>query len=57
METYVTLNEFCKYFGIGRTLGSEYVHTKGFPHIKMGREYRIKLSEAEKWFKSRNKVS
>lgn len=39
-------------FGFSRAKSYEFIHSTGFPKIKIGRQYYIPIEEYEKWKKS-----
>jgi excisionase family DNA binding protein len=50
MEKYVTIRTVCEHFAISEAFVRKMLK-HGLPHIRAGVEYRLRLSEVERWMK------
>lgn len=49
-ERYVPIKVVCQHFDICETTVRKLIK-RGLPQIKVGQEYRFKISDVEEWFK------
>ena len=52
MEKWVTVKEVMEYLGVGRDTVLQAISKKGLPAYKVGRLWKLKLSEVDEWVKS-----
>lgn len=53
-EKYVNIPAVCDYFAISEAFVRKLIK-RGLPHIRAGIEYRLRLSEVERWLKEQQK--
>ena len=49
---WYSLKEICNYLGVGRDTIFKWIELKEMPAVKMGRQWRFKIDEVDKWVKS-----
>lgn len=49
MEKWLTTSEAAEYLGTNKRWMKANIHNLGIPHVKLGRQYRFKASELDKW--------
>ena len=52
VEKWVTVKEVMEYLGVGRDTVLQAISKKGLPAYKVGRLWKLKLSEVDEWVKS-----
>ena len=52
MEKWVTVKEVMEYLVVGRDTVLQAISKKGLPAYKVGRLWKLKLSEVDEWVKS-----
>ncbi|MDR1702345.1 MAG: helix-turn-helix domain-containing protein [Sporomusaceae bacterium] len=45
----LNIKELCAFLQIGKTTAYTLIHSKGFPKVKVGREWRFEEAALEKW--------
>lgn len=53
-DRYYSMPEICKYLGICRDTALRWIATKNMPAHKIGRDWKFKISEIDKWVNSGN---
>ena len=51
-DRYYSMPETCKYLGISRDTALRWIATKNMPAHKIGRDWKFKISEIDKWVNS-----
>ena len=51
-DRYYSMPEICKYLGISRDTALRWIATKNMPAHKIGRDWKFKISEIDKWVNS-----
>lgn len=49
---WYSLKEICGYLGVSRDTIFKWIDNKNMPAHKMGRQWKFKLDEVDKWIKS-----
>ncbi|MCK9521025.1 MAG: helix-turn-helix domain-containing protein [Dehalococcoidia bacterium] len=57
MEEYISVKQLSKRLNISLDTAYQYVHTAGFPAIKINKLIRIPVSSLEKWLDKRMRMS
>lgn len=50
-DCYHSMPEICKYLGISRDTALRWIATKNMPAHKVGKNWKFKVSEIDKWIK------
>ena len=50
-DRYHSMPEMCKYLGISRDTALRWIATKNMPAHKVGKNWKFKVSEIDKWIK------
>ena len=50
-DRYHSMSEICKYLGISRDTALRWIATKNMPAHKVGKNWKFKISEIDKWIK------
>ena len=50
-DRYHSMPEICKYLGISRDTALRWITTKNMPAHKVGKNWKFKVSEIDKWIK------
>lgn len=51
-DRYYSMPELCKYLGISRDSALKWIATKEMPAHKVGKKWKFKLSEIDRWVNS-----
>jgi excisionase family DNA binding protein len=53
----LTISEVCKILRVSKPTAYNLIHSKGFPRIKVGREWRVEEQLLLKWIQENSSVS
>jgi len=52
-ERLLSVDDICEYFGVGRETVYKWIDTKELPAYRLGRLWKFKKEEVDKWLKKR----
>ena len=52
VERWVSMKDITAYLGINRDTALTWIEKHGMPAVKVGRLWKFKISEVEKWMKA-----
>lgn len=55
LEPWRSMNDVCEYLGITRDTALAWICKKGMPGVKIGRIWKFKISEIDKWMRNSDK--
>lgn len=53
IERWYSMNEICSYLGITRDTCLTWIEKRGMPGVKIGRTWKFKVSDVDKWMLSK----
>ena len=57
LEPWYTMNDVCKYLGITRDTCLSWIGKRGMPAVKIGHNWRFKISDIDAWMYSETKIA
>lgn len=52
IDRWYSMNETCEYLGITRDTCLAWIEKRGMPSVKIGRTWKFKISDIDKWMLS-----
>lgn len=53
IERWCSMNEICSHLGITRDTCLSWIEKRGMPRVKIGRTWKFKTSDVDKWMLSK----
>ncbi len=51
-DRWYSLKEICQYLGVSRDTVFKWIKSREMPAVKIGKQWKFKLSDVDKWAKS-----